>query len=168
VRIERFQASQAGAVSCIIRRNLIEINSRDYAQDRIDALVAYFSPEKLVENSRSQRIFVAIQDDRVVGTASLDNFGSAESADYYAVAVFVLPELHGQGIGTRLMQAVESEARRLGAERITVRAAITARDFYLKLGYGFRNGVEVLDENRNYLMEKACVPCSLLERHTTI
>jgi GNAT superfamily N-acetyltransferase len=157
VKAERFQASQADAVSRLIRRNLIEINSRDYAQDRIDALVAYFSPEKLVENSRSQCIFVAIQDDQVVGTASLDNFGSAESPDYYAVAVFVLPELHGQGIGTRLMEAVEAEAKKLKAERITVRAAITAKDFYLNLGYSFRDGVEELDYNRNYIMEKACI-----------
>ena len=154
MRIERFQASQADAVSRIIRRDLTEINSRDYAQDRIDALVAYFSPEKIVENSRSQCTFVAIQDGQVVGTASLDNFGSAESPDYYAVTVFVLPESHGRGIGTRLMQAVESEARKLGAERITVRAAITAKGFYLKLGYSFRNDLEELDDKGNYIMEK--------------
>jgi predicted N-acetyltransferase YhbS len=154
MRIEHFQASQADAVSRIIRRDLTEINSRDYARDRIDALVAYFSPEKIEENSRSQCTFVAIQNDQVVGTASLDNFGSAENPDYYAVTVFVLPELHGQGIGTRLMQAVESEARKLGAERITVRAAITAKGFYLKLGYSFRDGVEELDEKGNYIMEK--------------
>ncbi len=157
MRIERFQASQADAVSHIIRRNLVEINSRSYPQDWIDSLVAYFSPEKMVENSRSQSIFVALQDDQVVGTAGLDNFGSAESPDYYAVAVFVLPELHGQGIGTRLMEAVESEARRLEAQKITVRAAITATDFYLKLGYSFRDGVKELDENSNYIMEKACI-----------
>jgi GNAT superfamily N-acetyltransferase len=154
MRIERFQASQADAVSHIVRRNLTEVNSRDYAQDRIDALVAYFSPEKIVENSSSQCTFVAIQDDKVVGTASLDNFGSAESPDYYAVMVFVLPELHGQGIGTRLMEAVETEARRLGAERIAVRAAITAKGFYLKLGYSFRDGVEELDEKGHYILEK--------------
>jgi GNAT superfamily N-acetyltransferase len=157
MRIERFQASQADAVSRIIRRNLIEINSRDYARDRIDALVACFSPEKIAENARSQRTFVALENDQVVGTASLDNFGSSERPDYYAVTVFVLPELHGQGVGTRLMQAVESEARWLGAEKITVRAAISATGFYLKLGYGFRGGAEELDENRNYIMEKACI-----------
>lgn len=155
MRIERFQAPQADAVSRIIRRDLIEINSRDYSQDRIDALIAYFSPEKIEENSRSQCTFVAIQDGQIVGTASLDNFGSAESPDYYAVAVFVLPESHGQGIGTRLMEVVESEARKLGAGKITVRAAITAKGFYLKLGYNFRDGLEELDDNRNYIMEKA-------------
>jgi GNAT superfamily N-acetyltransferase len=157
MRIERFQASQADAVSRIIRRDLIEINSRDSSRDRIDALVAYFSPEKIEENARSQCTFVAIENGQVVGTASLDNFGSTERPDYYAVTVFVLPELHGQGIGTRLMEAVESKARQLGAKRITVRAAITAKGFYLKLGYNFLDGVEELDENRNYIMDKACI-----------
>lgn len=165
MRIERFQASQAGVVSHIIRRNLIEINSRDYSRDRIDALVAYFSPEKIEENSRSQCTFVAIRDDQVVGTASLDSSGSAESPDYYAVTVFVLPELHGQGIGTRLIEAVESEARRLGADKITVPAAITAKGFYLKLGYSFRDGVEELDDNREYIMEKGGMDCQA-EQHT--
>lgn len=157
MKIERFQASQADAVSRLVRRDLIEINSKDYAQDRIDSLVAYFSPEKIEENSRSQCTFVAIQDDEVMGTASLADFGSTENPDYYAVTVFVLPELHGQGIGTQLMEAVESEARRLEAEKITVRAAIMATGFYLKLGYSFRDGVKELDENRNYIMEKACI-----------
>ena len=81
------------------------------------------------------------------------NFGSEENPDYYAVSVFVLPELHGQGIGTRLIETVESKAWEVKAERITVRASITAKGFYSKLGYQFRDG-EVLNDNRNYVMEK--------------
>jgi GNAT superfamily N-acetyltransferase len=109
----------------------------------------------MLENSRSQYIFVAVHGkDTVVGTASLDNFGSAESPDYYAVTVFVLPESHGQGVGTQLMEAVESKARELGAEKITVRASITAKGFYQKLGYRFRDGVEELDDHGTYIMEK--------------
>jgi putative acetyltransferase len=154
MRIEQFQSCQAEAVSNLIRRNLLEVNSQDYAEDAISALVAYFSPATLLENSRSQTIFVATQDGEVVGTASLDNFGSAESPSYYAVAVFVLPELQRQGIGLRLMEAVELKARELGAEKITLRASITAKGFYQKLGYRFRDGCEKLDEHRTYVMEK--------------
>jgi predicted N-acetyltransferase YhbS len=153
MRIEQFQDSQADAVSNIIRRNLIEVNSKDYSEDIIHALVEYFAPANIVKNARSQCTFVAIQDGEVVGTASLDNFGSEESPNYYAVAVFVLPELHGQGIGTRLIEAVESKAWELEVEKITVRASITAKGFYQKLGYQFRDG-EVLDDHQNYVMEK--------------
>lgn len=153
MRIEQFQAFQADAVSNIIRRNLIEVNSRDYPEDIIHSLFEYFAPENVLKNAQSQCALVAIQDGEVAGTASLANFGSEENPNYYAVAVFVLPELHGQGIGTRLIEAVESKAWELEAERITVRASITAKGFYQKLGYQFRDG-EVLDDHRNYVMEK--------------
>ncbi len=154
MRIEQFQSCQAEAVSNLIRRNLLEVNSKDYTEDAINELVAYFSPATLMENSRSQTIFVATQDGEVVGTASLANFGSVESPRYYAVTVFVLPELQRQGIGLRLMQAVESKARELGAEKITLHASITAKGFYQKLGYRFRDGSEKLDEHGTYAMEK--------------
>jgi GNAT superfamily N-acetyltransferase len=154
MRIEQFQDYQAEAVSNLIRRNLLEVNSKDYTEDFINSLVAYFSPATLLENSRSQTIFVATQDGEVVGTASLDNFGSAQSPDYYAVEVFVLPELHRQGIGLRLMEAVELKAKELGAEKVTLRASITAKAFYQKLGYRFRDGCEKLDEHGTYIMEK--------------
>ena len=154
MRIEQFQSCQAEAVSSLIRRNLLEVNSQDYAEDAINSLVAYFSPATLLENSQSQTIFVATHDGEVVGTASLGNFGSAESPSYYAVTVFVLPELQRQGIGLRLMEAVELKARELGAEKVTLRASITAKGFYQKLGYRFRDDREKLDEHGTYFMEK--------------
>ncbi|MFL7792998.1 MAG: GNAT family N-acetyltransferase [Anaerolineae bacterium] len=153
MRIEQFQDSQAGVVSNIIRRNLVEVNSKDYPEDIIHALVEYFAPENIVKNARLQCTLVAIQDGEVVGTASLANFGSEENPNYYAVTVFVRPELHGQGIGTRLIETVESKAWELEAKKITVRASITAKGFYQKLGYQFRDG-EVLDDHQNYVMEK--------------
>ena len=154
MRIEQFQDCQAEAVSNLIRRNLLEVNSKDYAEDVINSLVAYFSPATLRENSRTQTILVATHDGEVVGTAGLDNFGSTQCPDYYAVAVFVLPESQRQGIGLRLMEAVELKAKELGAEKITLRASITAKDFYRKLGYRFRDGCEKLDEHGTYIMEK--------------
>jgi GNAT superfamily N-acetyltransferase len=154
MRIEQFQDAQAEAVSNLIRRNLLEVNSKDYAEGVINSLAAYFSPATLLKNSQSQTIFVAMQDGEVIGTASLDNFGTAERPEYYAVAVFVLPESQRQGIGLRLMEAVELKARELGAEKVTLRAAITAKGFYQKLGYRFRGGCEKLDRHGTYVMEK--------------
>ena len=154
MRVERFLDCQAETVSHLIRRNLLEINSKDYAEDVINSLVDYFSPATLRKNSRSQTIFVAMQDGEVIGTAALDNFGTAQSPNYYAVAVFVRPESHRQGVGLCLMQAVELKAKELRAEKISLRAAISAKGFYQKLGYRFRHGREELDEHGTYVMEK--------------
>ncbi|MBN1890724.1 MAG: GNAT family N-acetyltransferase [Thermoflexales bacterium] len=154
MRIEPFQSVQAERVSAIVRRNLVEVNSRDYPPELIQSMVEHYSPARILENSRSQHTLVAVQDDQVVGTGSLANFGSAEHPDYYAVTVFVLPELHKRGVGTRLMEAIEREASELDADKITVRAAITAKGFYARLGYSFKDGIEALSEHGHYLMEK--------------
>lgn len=161
MQIQLFQNAQAEAVSHLIRRNLREVSSRDYSNTFIEDLVAYFSPERLREKAKEQHILVAVDDgDEIVGTAALANFGSAEAPDYYIVSVFVLPEWHRKRVGTRLMQAVEAQARMFYAQRITVRAAISAKGFYQKLGYTFEDGIEVLDEHDQYRMVKVLVSVS--------
>ncbi len=155
MKIESFQNTQAEAVSRLIRRNLLEVSSRDYSEAFIADLVEYFSPETLREKATEQYILVAIEDDgAIVGTAALADFGSAAVPNYYAVSVFVMPEWHRKGVGTQLMQAVEEQAKVLKAKRITVRAAMSAKGFYQKLGYKFKDGAEVLDEHGQYRMVK--------------
>jgi len=153
--IEKFQDFQAGAVSELIQRNLLEINSKDYPPDLITHLVDCFSPTQILENARTQHIFVATEEGRVIGTGSLADFGTEEEPSYYDVAIFVAPEFQGKGIGKQLMRRVEAKAVEMGACKITIRAAIGARKFYEKLEYTYRDGVEMQDENGNYVMEKA-------------
>jgi predicted N-acetyltransferase YhbS len=153
--IEKFQNRQAEAVSNIIRRGLLEINSQDYPAEFIQSLVDYFSPAQIVKNAQTQHIFVAIEEGNVIGTAGLANFGSAENPDYYGVAVFVEPERIGKGIGRQLMVAVEAKVRELEGDKITVRAAMGARRFYEKSGYQPQAGKDELDEQGYYIMEKA-------------
>jgi hypothetical protein len=83
--IEKFQPAQAEAVSRLIRRDLLEINSRDYPPEFIQRLVEHFSPARLVEDARTQHIFVASEEGQVIGTAGLANFGS----DLYAGGDFI-------------------------------------------------------------------------------
>jgi GNAT superfamily N-acetyltransferase len=154
MKIGKFRPSQAEAVSKLIRRGLLEINSKDYEMEFIISLVDYFSPAQIVENARTQDVFVAAEEGKVIGTAGLANFGSPETPRYFGVAVFVLPERQGRGIGKQLMGAVEARAQELGAQKITVRAAINAQGFYLKLGYQFQDGKDQLDEKGYYILVK--------------
>jgi hypothetical protein len=52
------------------------------------------------------------------------------------------------------MHRIEAQAVELGADRITVRAAVNARGFYEKLGYLYRDGIAVPDERGNFVMVK--------------
>jgi GNAT superfamily N-acetyltransferase len=153
--IDRFQASQAEEVAELIKRNLLEITSQYYSPEYVAALIAHHSPTQLLETARAQHIFVAVEDGKAIGTGSLANFGTPEIPSYYGTSIFVALEFHRQGIGRQIMRKVEEKAVELGADKITVRAAINARGFYEKLGYTYRDGIEMPDKKGNFVMDKA-------------
>jgi GNAT superfamily N-acetyltransferase len=131
--IRAFEPSDAASVSALIRRTMRESNSRDYPIDRLQPLIDYFSPEKVRRLGQERVCMVAEADQLLVGTAALEG---AELATF-----FVLPEYQGQGIGTRLLAAIEELARTQGLTRLTVDASITGAAFYARMGY-LRTGVE--------------------------
>ena len=153
--IENFQTSQAEEVAELIKRNLLEITSQYYSPEYVISLIDHHSPMQLLEKSRAQHIFVAVEDGKAIGTGSLANFGTPEIPSYYGTAIFVALDFHRQGIGKQIMQKVEEKALELGADKITVRAAINARQFYEKLGYTYRDGIGMPDEKGNFVMDKA-------------
>jgi len=154
MNIKKFQDSQAEEVAKLIKRNLLEITSKYYSPEFVVSLIDHHSPMQLLEKARNQYIFVAMEDGKVIGTGSLANFGTPEKPSYYGTSIFVAFELHRQGIGRQIMQKVEEESLNLGADKITVRAAINARKFYEKLGYTYQDGIEMPDKKGNYIMDK--------------
>jgi GNAT superfamily N-acetyltransferase len=131
--IREFEPRDAEAVSALIGRTMRESNSRDYSLDRLQPLIDYFAPEKVRLLGRERVCLVAQSDQQLVGTAALDGIELA--------TFFVLPEYQGQGIGARLLAAIEQRARALGIARLTVDASITGAAFYTRMGY-VRTGVE--------------------------
>jgi GNAT superfamily N-acetyltransferase len=152
--IDRFQASQAEKVAELIKDNLLEITSKYYSAEYVASLIEHHAPMKLIEKAMNQHIFVAMEGGRAIGTGSLANLGTPKMPSYYGTAIFVALEFHRKGIGRQIMRRVEEKALELGAAKITVRAAVNARQFYEKLGYSYRDGIEVPDEKGNYVMDK--------------
>jgi len=70
------------------------------------------------------------------------------------LTIFVLPEFHGQGIGSNIIDTLESDEFFLRAERIEIPASITAVEFYRKKGYEYKNGIKALDDEQHYRLEK--------------
>ena len=153
--IDRFQGFQAEEVADLIKRNLLEITSKYYSPEYVASLIDHHSPTQLLEKARTHHIFVAMEDGQAIGTGSLANFGTPETPSYYGTAIFVALEVHRKGIGRQIMRKVEEKALELGADKITVRAAINARVFYEKIGYTYQDGIEMPDEKGNYVMVKA-------------
>ena len=127
--IEMREAAQldARAISHVIIAALRTTNTKDYSRDVIERVEKSFSTSAVADFIGKRIVFVALQDQAVVGTASLDG--------HVVRSVFVDPQAHRQGIGRLLMSTVEQRATDLAIMTLRVPSSITAERFYQKLGY---------------------------------
>ncbi|WP_375077462.1 MULTISPECIES: GNAT family N-acetyltransferase [unclassified Pseudomonas] len=102
-------------------------NAADYPPQVIERVAANFDAAGVRGLLESRQVFVALDDERVVATASL--------AGDVVRSVFVLPEMQGRGVGKALMRYIEGVARAAGVQLLRVPASLTAVPFYAALGY---------------------------------
>jgi GNAT superfamily N-acetyltransferase len=127
MRIRKFRKEDAKEVSNIIRRCLREVVSKDYPKKAIVGLCDFFTPALLIKNSKNRHLFVAVEKDKIIGTASLK--------DNTALTVFVNPDIHGKGVGSKLMDKVEGLAEKNGYKIIKLPSGLSSVEFYKKRGY---------------------------------
>ena len=153
MEIRRFREEDAKEVSTLICRNFKEVNIKDYPLSEIERLVSIFTPEYIKERAGKGHMYVACDEKKIVGTATISDYYGSKS-ESIILGVFVLPELQGKkGIGRMLIETVENDELGVRAERIEIPASITARKFYIKCGYQYKKGKH-LDNNGYYRMEK--------------
>ena len=70
------------------------------------------------------------------------------------LTIFSLPELHGKGIVSEIINTLENDEYFLRAKRIEIPLSITGYEFYRKNGYDFKNGIKELNEQNYYRLEK--------------
>jgi len=127
MQILPFKPEDADEVVAIIHRALFEVNSADYSAETIQSMVEELTPQALKDLALKRDVFVAKQNDRAVGTVSLDA--------NKVFTLFVDNSLHDKGVGRELMDYVERLGKDRGYEEIELPASLTAHTFYLKLGY---------------------------------
>lgn len=154
LEIKEYEEKYIKQISNLIIQNLININSKDYGIEKANKMAKDFTVEKLKNtlNNRT-KVYVALIDNEVVGTAGLDKSWYSDD-EYWILSVFVKPENHGQGIGTKLIRKIEEFANTLPAKKLIIPASITAHEFYYKLGYRYKDGKKELNDEDMYIMEK--------------
>ena len=88
----------------------------------------------LREKCSKERVFVALEGDRLAGCVFLDDRGDHVHVGKLAVA----PDLQGRGIGRRLMEAAEAQARRLGRRSLELQTRVeltTNQATFARLGF---------------------------------
>lgn len=104
----------------------LELDAASGARELSQALVG-------IKQKRSSYLLVE-QDGALIG----EGFTSRSGHEYQTIGLALIARAQGLGIGTRLMQALEEESRRLGARRLflTVWSAnVSAVHVYRKVGY---------------------------------
>lgn len=156
IEIKEYQEKYAKEISNIVITNMYEINIKDHGKEIIDKLSKHFTEEEIKKNyPKRTKNYIAIEENRVVGTISIDKFrGDLTGTKYIILTVFVKIEKHHQGIGTMLIKKIEDYAKSIGVKELYIPASIYGCEFYRKLGYDYLNGKKELNEDKEYTLVK--------------
>lgn len=155
IEIKEYEDKYAKEMSNIIIKNLLEINSKDYGLEYIQKSAKEFTVPEIQKNFQKRtKVFVALENDIVVGTAGLDKSWYNSDGEYWILTVFVDINHHKQGIGRMLIQEIEKYAHEIKVKKLVIPASITGCEFYHKLGYEYKDGKKELNKDQMYIMEK--------------
>lgn len=151
--IRRFQASDAVEVSELIIKTLRTTNIKDYSEDYIESDVKKFTPNDIIKRADWTHFYVVCNKNIIVGCGAIGPYWGKED-ESSLFNIFVLPQYQGKGIGRKIIEALEKDKFFLRAKRIEIPASITACKFYEKMGYTYKNGIDVVDEEQLFRLEK--------------
>ena len=156
IEIKEYKEEYAKEMSEIILNNMYEINVKDHGKEVIDRISKHFTEEEIKNNFPNRtKCFVAVENNKVVGTASISKFrGDETGGKYIILTVFVKMENHHQGIGKMLIQEIEKYAKSIGVKELVIPASIYGCEFYRKLGYDYLDGKKEMNEDREYMLVK--------------
>jgi len=141
MRIRKFRKSDMREVANVKNKSYGEFNSQEYFDKK--AVSRYMertrlnkSDEELFEAFRIREgdiVYVAEERGKIIGyiKGKVDKIGN----------LFVLGKSHRKGVGGRLVEKFERDAKNLGSKKITIKASLYAVPFYEKMGYKKTTGI---------------------------
>jgi GNAT superfamily N-acetyltransferase len=129
--IRPFDPPDAAAVARLFHDTVRTVNLGDYSPEQVDAWAGELTADSAahwVRRLASLTTYVAVDGDPIVGFSNPRDDG-------YVDHLFVHHLHQRQGIAQALHQAVEAEARRRSLARVFTHASITARPFFVRMGY---------------------------------
>ncbi|MGC4007516.1 MAG: GNAT family N-acetyltransferase [Pseudomonas sp.] len=147
--IRQAHSNDARAISQVIIAAVRESNSQDYPESVIASVVANFTPGRVIELLEQRLVFVALLDDKIVGTGALDGD--------VVRSLFIAPPQQRKGIGQTLMTCIERAALERGVEALLIPSSLTAESFYARLGYRVVRE-QLHGEERTLIMTKPLSP----------
>ena len=153
MQVRRFNEADAQAVSALVIRTLRISNVKDYSPEDMEALAAEMQPENIISRAGWTHFYVAEDNEEIIGCGAIGPYWGSET-ESSLFTIFVLPEHQGRGVGRKIVETLEQDEYALRAKRIEIPASATGLNFYLKLGYTYKNGVTEMDDEGIYRLEK--------------
>lgn len=153
VRVRSYVENDAEEIVKLVARNFREVNSKDYGVEKMEWLIAHRDVEWFKGVANNSHVYVFCVEEKIVGVGCIAGYWGSLT-ESILLTIFVLPELHGQGLGSYIIDTLERDEYFLRANRIEIPASITAVEFYRKKGYDYKNGLKELDEEGHYRLEK--------------
>ena len=151
VELRPGRVEDALTIARLFRDTVRTVNRHDYSEAQIDAWAPYQVDldhwRTVIENSH---FLVAVTGGMVVGFANLDG-------NDYVDQLFVHKDLLRKRIATKLLEEIEREAKRRGAQRLWTQSSITARKFFERHGFAVLRAQRVGHNGQvfdNFAMEK--------------
>lgn len=125
--IRKIAEKEVNEVSRLICKTLREINIADYPKEIIEKICIKYSPEGIKNLTKKRDIFVLIENNKIAATGALEG--------NVICGMFVDSERLEQGLGTKMINHLESVAKKNNYNKTELPASLTAYKFYKKLGY---------------------------------
>ena len=150
--IRKITTADLNSIAQLKRDSIARLNINDYSSEQVTALqgiyrqystqeltaidnfgkiVDFFNPEQDTNNPKN---IVACQGNEIIGYAYISNLDWLNSSQRL-YELFVHPEYTRQGVGTRLLQTLETNASDRNCRIISLLASITGEPFYQANGY---------------------------------
>lgn len=152
--IRKFQVKDAEEVSKLIFETMTTTNIHDYSMAELEKTIKRFSPEGVIERAKWTHFYVVVyNEEAIIGCGAIGPYWGKED-ESALFNIFVLPKCQGLGVGRKIIETLEKDEFFLRAKRIEVASSISAHQFYIKMGYSYKNNIKAIDEEKVYRLEK--------------
>jgi GNAT superfamily N-acetyltransferase len=153
IRIRPALSTELPEMIALQNHALKTLCAKEYSSKQLTALV---DDQSSTRSLMDELLFVADAEGQIVG------FSSLLKMQPQIGAVYVHPNWVQQGIGTRLLDAVEQAALQRGIQKLWVMSSLTAVPFYQTQNYQFKRKIGFWTRSRVW------IPCKLLEKRLVL
>lgn len=137
--IRRFLPEDGEKLAAMVAKTLREASSKDYSEEYIEDLISRWPAQYFISSSQVNHFYVLLDGEELIGCGAIGPYEDRED-ESILLSIFVHPAYQGRGLGKKILETLEVDEYFLRSMRIELPASLTAENFYLKMGYTYKDG----------------------------